>query len=488
MRKIVVSVGAVSAMMCLAIAPALAQPNKPHGGAAPAHPAAPHPAVPRVASPAPHFAPRAAAPHVAAPRAAPHFAATPHVTARPAPHFAPHRATSQLAAHPATPHAGVSHFSARPAARTSGAGAHPSNLAVTNARGALAHNVGPTDPPNFAARRRFADNAALRPFIGRGYHHGFGQGFGGGYGPGNWGWVGPMFWPYAYGDFFFYALWPYEYGYYDPFWAYGYDDIYAGIFSPYDYEPYVQGPQAPARMTALTQGMKNSCASEAAEVTNWPIGQIQQVIQPNDQQKTLLDDLGNAVVKASNDITSHCPSSVAFTPVDRVGQMEVRLQGLVDAVNIISPPLTKFYDSLNDEQKARFNDMGTAQASTAANGTPGAQAAAAANPQQACSSGKVAAWPTEKIDEVVQPTDAQKQKLQALQSAAAQAADILKAACPSEMPGTPPSRLEAVGDRLQAQLKAVQTVEAPLNEFYGSLNDDQKARFNNIGQQIFAQK
>jgi hypothetical protein len=31
---------------------------------------------------------------------------------------------------------------------------------------------------------------------------------------------------FAYGDFFYYALWPAEYEYYDPFWAYGYVDVY----------------------------------------------------------------------------------------------------------------------------------------------------------------------------------------------------------------------------------------------------------------------
>jgi hypothetical protein len=33
----------------------------------------------------------------------------------------------------------------------------------------------------------------------------------------------------AYGGFFYYALWPWDYYYYDPFWAYdGYDDISNG--------------------------------------------------------------------------------------------------------------------------------------------------------------------------------------------------------------------------------------------------------------------
>ena len=84
----------------------------------------------------------------------------------------------------------------------------------------------------------------------------------------------PVFWPYAYGDFFYYALWPDDYAYYDPFWYYGYDDIYAGIFSPYNYDEYVQGPNAPERMTALTQSVAQSCSDEAAEVTGWPIDQI----------------------------------------------------------------------------------------------------------------------------------------------------------------------------------------------------------------------
>jgi hypothetical protein len=96
------------------------------------------------------------------------------------------------------------------------------------------------------------------------------------------------------------------------------------------------------------------------------------------------------------------------------------------------------------------------------------------------------AWPTDQIDRVVQPNDAQREKLQALQAAAAQAADTIKAACPSEIPATPPTRLEAVGKRLQAMLQAVATVQPALADFYEALSDDQKARFNTLGKQIFA--
>ena len=239
----------------------------------------------------------------------------------------------------------------------------------------------------------------------------------------------------------------------------------------------------------LTQGMTQSCTDEAAEVTGWPINQIQDAVQPNPQQSALLDDLGNAIVKASDEVKSHCPTTVAFTPTDRLGQMQQRLQGLVDAVNIVSPPLAKFYDALSDEQKARFDDIAPPQP------PPGAQASQAPSSDagqsgpsvQAQCDASVMAFPTDRVDDVVHPNDAQRAKLTALQSALGQAATAVKAACPSRPPATPTGRFAAIGQRLQAMLQGVETVQPALADFYNSLNDDQKARFNTMGKQLFAQ-
>jgi len=89
---------------------------------------------------------------------------------------------------------------------------------------------------------------------------------------------------------------------------------------------------------------------------------------------------------------------------------------------------------------------------------------------------------------VVRPNEAQRVKLEALQSAAANAADVIKAACPSEAPSTPPSRLAAIGKHLQAMLQAVETIRPKLDDFYNALSDDQKARFNTMGRRLFAEK
>jgi hypothetical protein len=353
--------------------------------------------------------------------------------------------------------------------------AHP--LAAAHALPAAQRAAFHSDPRAFAAHRHFADHEAFRPFWRHGWHpfH-------------HLGWIGPVFWPYAYGDFFYYALWPADYYEADPFWAYGYGDIYTAIFSPYDYDDYVRGPSAPARMATLTQSMAQSCSDEAAEVTGWPIDQIQAAVQPDQQQSALLDDLGNALVKASDEVKAHCPTAVAFTPTARLDDMDQRLQALAVAVNIVNRPLDKFYQSLSDEQKARFNGIAPAasrQAQSQAQNQAQGQASAQ-NPQAQCNA-NVMSWPGDQIDRVVRPSDVQRTKLQALQSAASQASDLIKAACPSEPPATPPARLAAIGQHLNAMLQGVNAIRPALAEFYNSLNDDQKARFNGMGKQLFAE-
>jgi LTXXQ motif family protein len=476
--KVTTSALAIGLSLCLAAPVLAAQQGHGGGGGHPGGGGGGHPGGgggPHFGGGGPHFG--GGSPHFNAARisSGPHISSGSHF-ARSAghgggPHFSrAHGGTSiRAVAHGGTHGTRLGHVTTQNhLVHTTPNSIHP---LATNAHNNLAvtHHL-PVDAHSFAQRRQFAQNHAFSPFWHQGWH---------------WhhhlGWIGPVFWPYAYGDFFYYALWPYDYDYVDPFWVYGYPDIYEGIFSPYAYDDYVQGPGAPARMKELTQSMAQSCDDEAAEVTDWPIDQIQAAVQPNQEQTALLDNLGNAVVKASDVIKSHCPTTVSFTPTGRLDDMQQRLQGMVQAVDMVEPPLAKFYDALSDEQKARFNDMQPAGSKPAAG-----NAQAAAKPQADCNA-PVMAWPTDQIDRTIHPNDAQRAKLDALQSAAASAADAIKASCPSEPPNTPPARLTAASKHLHAMLQAVDTIRPPLHDFYNSLSDDQKARFNNMGKQLFAQ-
>ena len=313
------------------------------------------------------------------------------------------------------------------------------------------------------------------------------------HGNGGYGWVGPLYWPFAYYDMYDYAMW--GYGYDDSFWDYGYGDIYAGIFAPYGYDdltgympqyagsnPSETAPAAGAS-AAPPDELTQMCGADSRDIAGLPIDQIQQAIQPTADQSAALDDLANASLKAAQALKAACPADIALTAPSRLAAMQQRIEAMIAAVQTVQPPLEKFYGLLNDEQKARLNALGNDQRqSKASDDTTGSLA-------QSCSAGSsgVMEWPTAQIDQTVRPTDAQRASLVALQNATGQAADLIKTSCLSSDPVTPPARLAAVGKRLETMLQAVKMVSTALNDFYGTLSDEQKARFEAIGPQRTSQ-
>jgi hypothetical protein len=157
--------------------------------------------------------------------------------------------------------------------------------------------------------------------------------------------------------------------------------------------------------------------------------------------------------------------------------MQQRIEAMIAAVATVQPPLEKFYGLLNDEQKARLNALAEDQrrSTSARRGNrPLAQGCAAQSLMQ---------WPAAEIDARLRPTDAQRASLVTLQDASAKAADMLKTSCQPDDGLTPPARLAAVGRRLDTLLQAVKAVRSALDDFYATLNDEQKAQFEAIGPQ-----
>ena len=306
------------------------------------------------------------------------------------------------------------------------------------------------------------------------------------------GWVGPLYWPFAYNDMYDYAMW--GNGYDDSFWGYGYGDLYAGIFAPYGYDDLTgylpqsassnssdigQTAPAPGATTAAPDQLAQMCGADSRDIAGLPIDQFQHAIQPTDEQRAALDDLANASVKAAQNIKAAYPTDIALTAPSRLAAMQQRIEAMIAAVQTAQPPLEKFYGLLSDEQKARLTALGNDQRqSQTAKKNSGSLA-------QSCSAAPpgVMEWPTAEIDQTVRPTDAQRASLVALQKATNQAADLLKASCLTDDPLTPPARLAAVGKRLDTMLQAVKMGSSALNDFYGTLSDEQKARFEAIGPQ-----
>ena len=89
--------------------------------------------------------------------------------------------------------------------------------------------------------------------------------------------------------------------------------------------------------------------------------------------------------------------------------------------------------------------------------------------------------PIAQIKQTVRPTGDQLTALDELNAAAVKANDVVKSSCPTAMPLTPAARLDAAQARLEAMMKAVDIVRGPLQTFYDSLSDDQRQRFDAMG-------
>jgi len=307
------------------------------------------------------------------------------------------------------------------------------------------------------------------------------------------GWAGPVFWPFLYGDIFTFAFWPY--GYYDPFWALGPNFLLASIFAPGPYFGYDNGygegyygyAGAPdiyygrhrargSRERAQAEAAAQSCSGLAPGVTDLPIEQIRRKIHPTGDAAAALDALSAAAFKANDVVQASCSTEAPLTPVARLDGAEKRLEAMLQAVAIMRDPLAKFYDSLSEEQKQRFDAMGDASATRAESAAGGGDLASLCRQQDG-----VTNLPVQRIEQVIAPNADQKGAFDDLKQAAKDAADQLQASCPTQVPQTPVARLDAADKRLSGMVDAMKVVRPKLAAFYASLSDDQKARFNTMG-------
>ena len=302
-------------------------------------------------------------------------------------------------------------------------------------------------------------------------------------------WRGPVYWPYAYNDVFYYAFWPDAY---DPaYWAYAYDDLFDGVFFPdgaphatYAAEgPYISSTTGSARASTpgqLARATQEFCAEQAKGVTQWPFEKIAQAVRPTHEQQSLLDGLEKAAGDAAAQLEQSCPDIVPLTPSGRLQAMTARLQATADAIKIVKPPLQAFYGSLNNEQKARFNEIGPriGQDKQATNNAEQAEANCGAD--KAGLSGLA----VNRIEDIVQPSETQGRALDRLDEAMQKAVGILRDTCPDKIPLTPVGRLDVMQKRLAAMIEAANTVRPALDQFYASLTDEQKAKFNRLDRQV----
>ena len=306
------------------------------------------------------------------------------------------------------------------------------------------------------------------------------------------GWYGPLFWPYAYADIFYWAFWPG--GYAPGYWYYAYDDFFDGVF--YGGVGYAdrgvsapvrtvrRGTQQPEQNYAQVQEL---CKQPGGGVTAWPITDIERVVQPNEDQRRLLNDLQAASKRAAETFAVACPAEndLAETAPGRIATIIGRLKATDEAIMTVKPALEAFYASLSDEQKQRFDTLGPKEARTASRS--GRNTVGSSTPQgNGCgeASAGLTELPMQQIETSVRPTDQQLDEFRRFKEATAKAVQHLQSHCPQDVAGTPAARLDAMHANIQAMIDAAEIIKPALEEFYVSLSDEQKTRFNRLDKKM----
>ena len=368
-------------------------------------------------------------------------------------------------------------------------------------------------PRDLDARRDLANpDKDFRNAIGNGHwdHNQFwNQRFGAGdfncWGGCRYGWAGRVFWPFAYGDIFSFAWWPYA-GV-PAFWNYGLNTILTGLFWPYGaYEwpdgygayawsggdnsyqyareahqdiysagPAHEGAETQTAASAGSIAEAGTCSGFAPGVTSLPMDRIEQALKPEQSQRAVFGELEAASAKAEAILKDACPSDPPLTPVGRLDALEKRLEAMDQAVDTVMAPLAKFSSVLTDEQRRELDAMGGS--GKGANGS----ALEMGDVGDCIDQGQLFTdVPAQQIEQAVRPDERQRAALDALKNASAQAAERLRSGCPTSIPAMPEARLEAMDKRLHETIVAVNEVRPALVGFYDSLSDEQKARFNTL--------
>jgi hypothetical protein len=314
---------------------------------------------------------------------------------------------------------------------------------------------------------------------------------------------GPVFWPSASADLVEYVFFPK--GKDDRFWAYGIGAIVDDAFAPSDADdarvlqarasvrkedllrkedlPRKEdlaskdgGMALPAKEPESSAGL---CGNEGEAATaDGLIERIEQIIQPREAQRDVLEQLRTAVTQAVERIKAACPAAMPANPAERLKAIEDRIWAMRNALLTLRLPFEKFYESLTEEQHARLHggdnlDVGArvADGRDQMCGEPAAAAGMADGPARA-------------IERAVRPTQEQRASLEALRLRSAGMAQLIITSCRAYPLAGDMGRFAAVTDRLDVMLFAAMTISPALVDFYDSLNDKQKTSLERTMRQL----
>jgi LTXXQ motif family protein len=100
------------------------------------------------------------------------------------------------------------------------------------------------------------------------------------------------------------------------------------------------------------------CSPRGAGLAEWRVARIDRLVRPTDAQRPKLEELRKASVRAGEIIAAACPTDIPQSPVARLELMEKRMNAMLEALKVVRPAFTEFYNALDANQQSQLNVAG----------------------------------------------------------------------------------------------------------------------------------
>ncbi|MDQ2079258.1 Spy/CpxP family protein refolding chaperone [Xanthobacteraceae bacterium Astr-EGSB] len=309
-------------------------------------------------------------------------------------------------------------------------------------------------------------------------------------------WAGSLFWPHGFGDAAAYAVG-------EPraaarFWGGGFADVLAGLVAPAVPEAKVESRRRGVAAARLAEGETTgaaatppsaTCPASDVDALTALARRLEERLAPKPGQEAVFAAFRQALATAGEDLGDSCPPAAsddapASTPA-RLAAMRERLWAIQSAALALRGPFADLYDALDDTQKKTLDGViALAPAADAAKMARRGEAPVIAAQICHMQAQAAAERTATRIRAAVTLTPGQEAPFRTLTETSAGMAKLAVASCPAEPPGSALARFDAVLSRLDAMLYAIVVVATPLDVFYGSLSEEQKARFDALGGRV----
>ena len=97
-----------------------------------------------------------------------------------------------------------------------------------------------------------------------------------------------------------------------------------------------------------------ACTGQAVELKRIPFDLVSRTVQANDAQRNALEQVHSAANDAAETLSAACPKDIPAELGQRLDQLGRALDAIAASLAALRPALATFYDTLDDEQKARL--------------------------------------------------------------------------------------------------------------------------------------